>query len=129
MAVYVDNFRTPAKVGRTGGRWSHLTADSPAELLTFAAGIGLRRSWFQAHCKLLPCPTVGGVCAHFHFDVTDAKRAAAIGAGAVPIDVRDFGVIVRMRRAAYREVISIVDSQAADLRDQAAEILNGEVTA
>jgi hypothetical protein len=104
MAVYVDDFRVPAAVGRIRGRWSHLTADSPQELVTFAEGIGLRRAWFQRRCKSARCPAVAGVCAHFHFDVTDAKRDDAIDAGAIPIDIRYLGDIVRARRTAYRNV-------------------------
>jgi hypothetical protein len=107
MTVYVDDFRVPATVGRIGARWSHLTADSPAELVTFAAAIGLRRSWLQARCKSPACPMVAGVCAHFHFDVTDAKRDAAVDAGAIPIDIRYFGDIVRARRTAFRSVAEL----------------------
>ena len=104
MSVYVDNYRRPATVGRVRGRWSHLTADSPAELHAFAARIGLRRSWFQARCRYGECPQVDGVCAHFHYDVVDTKRGEAIRAGARSIDIRDLGAITSARRAAYREV-------------------------
>lgn len=103
MTVYVDNFRCAARVGTVRGRWSHLTADTPAELHGFAADLGLRRDWFQPRCTYLSCPAVDGVCRHFHYDVTDGKRAAAIAAGATVIDVRAFGALVSARRAAYRE--------------------------
>lgn len=103
MTVYVDNFRTPATVGRIRGRWSHLTADTPAELAAFAARIGLRSAWFQARCRYGACPTVDGICAHFHYDVTDSKRAAAIQAGARAVDLRELGAIVSARRPAYRK--------------------------
>jgi len=47
MAVYVDDARIPARVGPISARWSHLFADSQDELHAFAAGIGLKQSWFQ----------------------------------------------------------------------------------
>lgn len=47
MAVYVDDYRVPAKAGQHESRWSHLWADSQEELHAFATRLGLRRSWFQ----------------------------------------------------------------------------------
>ena len=51
MAVYVDNADILASVPN-GNRvhtshWCHMMADTLPELLTFAARIGLRRSWLQ----------------------------------------------------------------------------------
>ncbi|WP_433297415.1 DUF4031 domain-containing protein [Actinoplanes sp. CA-030573] len=106
MSVYVDNFRVPATVGKVRGRWSHLTADTPVELHAFAERIGLRRAWFQPRCTSGPCPAVDGVCVHFHYDVVDAKRKAAVTRGAHPIDLRAFGAIISARRAAYRKETS-----------------------
>lgn len=103
MTVYVDNFRVPATVGRVRGRWSHLTADTPQELHSFADAIGLRRSWFQARCKHGACPSVEGVCAHFHYDVVDAKRAEAIAAGATAVALAEFGALISARRRRFRE--------------------------
>jgi len=83
MTVYVDDWRQPAHVGRITARWSHLTVgpyDDLAELHEFAAGIGLRREWFQDK----PWPRA-------HYGVTDAKRRAAIAAGAVPVTWREAG--------------------------------------
>lgn len=102
MTVYVDNFRARARVGGISGRWSHLTADTPAELHEFAARIGLKPSWFQAQCKYGSCPTVEGCCAHFHFDVVDSKREAAVVAGAKSIDIRELGAITSARRPCFR---------------------------
>jgi hypothetical protein len=102
MTVYVDNYRVPATVGRIRGRWSHLTADTPEELHEFAARIGHRREWFQGKCKHGACPTIDGVCAHFHYDVVDNRRAAAIEAGAKPIDLREMGALVSARRPYFR---------------------------
>jgi hypothetical protein len=102
MAIYVDNFRAPATVGRIRGRWSHLTADTPAELHTFAALLGLRREWFQGRCKYGNCPTIDDCCAHFHYDVTDNVRQDAVTAGAKSIDIRELGAITSARRPIYR---------------------------
>ncbi|GAB1642570.1 DUF4031 domain-containing protein [Krasilnikovia sp. MM14-A1259] len=103
MTVYVDNFRTPATVGRLHGRWSHLTADTPAELHDFAAKIGLRRAWFQSRCKHGACPAIDDVCVHFHYDVVDSKRTEAIAAGAQAIDIREMGALVSARRQQFRD--------------------------
>jgi hypothetical protein len=98
MAVYVDNFRTPARVGGIRGRWSHLTADTTDELHAFAATIGLQRDWYQESCKTR-CAPVGKPCPHWHYDVTDSKRGEAIAAGAKAIDIREMGAITSARRA------------------------------
>lgn len=103
MTVYVDAARIPARVGRVNARWSHLTADSPAELHEFAARLGHRREWFQAKCKYGKCPTIEGVCAHFHYDVVDRKRTEAIALGAKPIDIREMGAVVSARRPKFRQ--------------------------
>ncbi len=103
MTAYVDDARIPATVGRTRGRWSHLTADTPDELHALADRIGMRRSWFQPRCKSPSGPTVDGVCAHFHYDLVDARRAAAIAAGATPIGIREMGALTSARRAAFRD--------------------------
>jgi hypothetical protein len=102
MSIYVDNFRVPATVGRVRGRWSHLTADTPEELHRFAEMIGLKLEWFQAKCKHGTCPTIDGICAHFHYDVVDGKRTEAIAYGAKAIGIRDLGAITSARRAYYR---------------------------
>ncbi len=99
MAVYVDNFRTPARVGSVSGRWSHLTADTVDELNDFAARLGLRPEWFQT-CKRKCHSTLP--CVHWHYDVTDKYRSAAIAAGAKPIDIREMGALTSARRSALR---------------------------
>lgn len=96
MTVYVDNMRVPATVGRTRGRWSHLTADTQGELHAFADRLGLRREWFQARCKTEPADR----CVHWHYDVTDAVRARALTLGAQAIDIRQMGVLMSARRKA-----------------------------
>lgn len=100
MTVYVDNAGIPATVGARSSRWSHLTADDREELHVFAERLGLRRAWFQT-CKR-SCARPGEPCVHWHYDVTAPKRAAAIAAGAEPIDIRDLGAIISARRAEMR---------------------------
>ncbi|MEU4241053.1 DUF4031 domain-containing protein [Actinoplanes sp. NPDC026619] len=103
MTVYVDNYRCPTTVGHLSGRWSHLTADTPTELQAFAARIGLRPAWLQARCRYATCPAPDGVCVHYHYDVVDTMRTRAINAGAIPIDIRDFGALIAARRTAARQ--------------------------
>lgn len=78
MSVYVDDMRRPARPagyrGRGTPRWSHLFADSPAELRSFAIRLGLSPSWLQhagTHRE--------------HYDVTDTVRKRALQLGAAPI--------------------------------------------
>jgi hypothetical protein len=99
MTVYVDNARIPARVGRITGRWSHLTADTREELHAFAQCLGLRRAWFQT-CKRSAACRPAERCVHWHYDVTDSKRQAAVAAGAQPIDLHQMASIIRARRDA-----------------------------
>ncbi len=108
MTVYVDNYRCPTTIGRLNGRWSHLTADTPGELWFFAERIGLRPAWFQARCRYASCPAPDGFCVHYHYDVVDTMRSRAIQAGAVPIDIRDFGALITARRTAARQTSEAV---------------------
>jgi hypothetical protein len=98
MTVYVDDFRVPARVGRLRANWSHLTADTPAELHAFARRIGLQRDWFQEKCKHGRCEP----CPHWHYDVTDTMRREAIAGGAEAIGIRQMGALMSARRAAMR---------------------------
>jgi hypothetical protein len=74
VSVYVDDMHLQATVGRLRGRWSHLTADTEAELRDFGAKIGMRPEWLQHPGTY-----------QFHFDVMDSKRERAITLGAIPI--------------------------------------------
>lgn len=116
MTVYVDDFGTPATVGTIRGRWSHLIADTPAELHEFAGRLGLRRAWFQD-------PTVSGkplakpgtrLAENWHYDVTESKRQAAIRLGAVPVPWRDLPGIIEARFAALAAAAAD-DHREADL--------------
>jgi hypothetical protein len=101
MAVYVDDMRVRARVGSIDARWSHLTADSEPELHTFAARLGLRRSWFQQPRGLGGKPVVPHSlkAQMWHYDVTDSKRSEAIRLGAQPISMREGVQIMRARHA------------------------------
>jgi hypothetical protein len=84
MAVYVDDTGLRADVpnGSTvvRGRWSHLFADTEAELRAFAATIGLKQDWIQHPGQ-----------PHVHFNVTARMRQQAIAAGAAPLTWRQAG--------------------------------------
>lgn len=98
MTVYVDDYQYP---GRLEGRpvlWSHLLADTRDELHAFAAGIGLKREWFQPKCRAEDAEK----CPHWHYDVTEGKRQEAIAAGARPVTYREAGALLRDRRDAMR---------------------------
>lgn len=72
MTVYVDEIRkhpTGPLCFRDGA--CHMLADSLDELHAMASTIGLKRAWFQDHPR------------HPHYDLTAAKRSAALKAGAV----------------------------------------------
>ena len=67
----------------------HLTTDGPIDdLHAFAQRIGLRRSWFQEH-RLMP-----------HYDLTEARRDAALRAGAVYVSGREQAIARRAARKA-----------------------------
>lgn len=96
--ILIDDMRMWAKVGRTAGHWSHLTADvDPAELHHFAHRLGLARAWYQERCKTR-CVPIGGTCPHWHYDVLDRLRLEALRLGAVPISYRQMGELCRARR-------------------------------
>jgi hypothetical protein len=104
MAVYVDNFAMPARVGVINSQWSHLIADSREELHAFAERLGLRREWFQD-------PVVNGkprakpgcrAAENWHYDVTASKRAQAILLGAQAVEWDKLPEIISARIA--REV-------------------------
>lgn len=86
MTVYVDDSGIRANVhdGETGRnyntRWCHLFCDGDLdELHRFAAGIGMRRSWFQGQPEHR----------YPHYDVVPSRRARAVAAGAVEVTWRE----------------------------------------
>ena len=74
MTVYVDDMRRRARVGRLDATWSHMMADTSAELAAMARAIGLRPQWVQHPGTPLE-----------HYDLTESRRRAAVAAGAVEI--------------------------------------------
>lgn len=76
-------------------RWreaSHLTADTLTELHAFAAGIGLKRAWFQNR-RAMP-----------HYDLTKGMRARALRAGAVALTAAEEAARIRAARNALRPI-------------------------
>lgn len=88
MTVYVDNMQRRARVGRLTAVWSHLMADTSAELHAFAAQLGMRRAWVQHEGKPLE-----------HYDLTEPKRQRALALGAVPIQYGREGAMLTMAKA------------------------------
>ena len=93
MAVYLDDWRQPARLGPVEDRWSHLVADSDDELHAFAARLGMRREWFQ-HKEGRPHQA--------HYDVPERARSEALALGAVPVTWRQVGRMMRERRTGRR---------------------------
>ena len=79
MAVYVDEAK------HSYGRMimCHMLADTQDELFAMADKIGIDRKWFQRKAS---CP---------HFDIAKSKRALAIAAGAVEVDLYDLHRIMQ----------------------------------
>lgn len=88
--IYVDYQQGCEKNARW--RWdtvSHLTCDPTDDLEplhAFAAGLGLKRSWFQPRNGIMP-----------HYDLTPTKRLQALQAGAN--ELQDNHAIVTVIRA------------------------------
>lgn len=105
MTIYVDDANIPAKVGRHTSRWFHLISDtSDEELHTFAAQLGLRRSYFQK--PNAPLQT------HRHYDVTEGVRAKAVALGAVEITRRVYAGMIGAERERLRQAKEAADSPA-----------------
>lgn len=94
MAVYLDD----ASIAWRGKRWSHLYADSLAELVQFGDRIGLKRSWLQN-----PNGTSDrtGQSALPHFDVTGQMLDKAVTSGAILVTGGD-GTYRRLRQLLNR---------------------------
>jgi hypothetical protein len=81
VSVYVDGARN--KFGRM--QMSHMIADTTAELHEMADKIGLPRKWFQPYS--MP-----------HYDVCKSKRDLALLHGAIEVDRRQLGAILKRMR-------------------------------
>lgn len=86
MAIYVDNYRIKARVGKLCRVWSHLFAwpVNDEELIRFAKKLGLKKEWIQKP---------GTIKAHF--DVTEGMRVKALALGANFITARGLGELLR----------------------------------
>ncbi|MGL4745033.1 MAG: DUF4031 domain-containing protein [Dermatophilaceae bacterium] len=74
MTVYVDDMNRAGRLRGRLVRWSHLFADTSAELADAAAALGLDPAWVQhpgTHRE--------------HYDVVASVRARALAAGAKPM--------------------------------------------
>lgn len=88
MTVYVDDMQLGADVPNAGrivrGNWSHLFADTIAELEAFARMLGLRPEWQQNSSGFV------------HYDVVNSRRSQAIRLGARPVPYRDLPIYTKM---------------------------------
>jgi hypothetical protein len=81
MTVYVD--QPDKQFGRM--LMCHMIADTDAELRAMADVVGVSQRWHQGD----------------HFDISKAKRALAVRAGARPLSNVELGrIVLRQRRAA-----------------------------
>ena len=85
MSVYVD----AAIHIRKGKRWCHLIADSEEELHTFAARLGIGKSYFSDK-KRKP--------GRAHYDITDAQRRRAVETGAIECNRSQFLKVINAKR-------------------------------
>ena len=88
MTVYVDNMRAPLKVNGRDYVMCHMLADSDDELHAMADRIGVSRAYWQKPPKVSTS----------HYDITQTKRALAIEAGAVVVEVREMAAMAASRR-------------------------------
>jgi hypothetical protein len=82
MSVYVDSARNAFR----GMVMCHMIADTVAELHALATKIGIQRKWFQ-----------DDMCFP-HYDIALSKRVEAIKAGAIVVDRRQLGLLMRKIR-------------------------------
>jgi len=92
MGVFVEDMLRHAAV-RNGsrivrGRWSHLMADSGAELRQFAARLRLNSAWIENPGTVLE-----------HYDITASVRERALRLGAVRIAYGEGGYLTLCKRA------------------------------
>lgn len=88
MSVYVDAlvFHENSPLGSR--KWSHMIADTRAELHFMASKIGMKREWFQDSER---CP---------HYDLVESRRKEAVRSGAIECDRKTFvGHMRRIREA------------------------------
>ena len=89
MSVYVDDMCDMHLGGFGRMKMSHMIADSTQELLEMADRIGVQRKWIQ-HAGT----------DREHFDIAKSKRAAAIAAGVIPMNMRELALTRKALSAA-----------------------------
>lgn len=119
MSVSVDNMR--AKFGRM--TMCHMIADTTEELLAMADTIGVQRKWIQ-----------DAGTPREHFDISLAKRALAIAAGATEISQKMTATVCLMRERGYLPMPDgtrwpIDESRHEELEAQVFAMLEPEVRA
>ena len=90
MGIYVDRL---VNYGWRLGPSCHLTADTTEELHTFAAKLGLKRTW----CSDRTQPSARPV----HYDLVASKRGQALKLGAEDITEREHEVYTRLRKLGH----------------------------
>ena len=100
MSVYVDQPRY--RFGRM--LMCHLLADTPTELHAMVYRIGVARGWYQ-HSASTP-----------HYDIANGKRALGIAHGALEVDRRELGAIIRRIHDSIRRRTTVGLAWAEDLR-------------
>jgi DNA-binding response OmpR family regulator len=86
MTVFVDDMYLYPMGNFRGMHMSHMIASTDEELHAMAAAIGIARRWYQGD----------------HYDVAMTKRTAAIKLGAVPVTMRQLGILTILRRRTGR---------------------------
>ena len=90
MSVYVDAAIHPWR----GKMWCHLFSEDLEELHTFAARLGLNRSWFQVSQSGFP-----------HYDITQNKRNQALDMGAIYLElVKAVAMMKKIRKNFLEEI-------------------------
>lgn len=100
MSVYVD--QPQHRFGRM--LMCHLLADTPTELHAMVDRIGVARRWYQ-HSASTP-----------HYDIAKGKRALAISHGALEVDRRELGALIRKIHDAIRQRTAVGLAWTDDLR-------------
>lgn len=92
MSVYIDNMNAPYR----GMIMCHLIADTQHELLEIVDKIGVQKKWIQYKDTPLE-----------HFDISLAKKALALKAGAKEIGWREYATKVKEKciAAGYESVL------------------------
>lgn len=102
MSVYLDD----AMIRWRGKTWSHLYADTLAELLAFGDLVGLKRSWLQHSDGERGLP---------HYDVTGVMRDSCVTEGATLVSGGD-GTYMRLRQALGRGEYDLAAAGLVDHR-------------